>query len=1439
VVAGIAQDAPAGQTVRVTLLGPFAVTAGDRVAGSWTRPSARRLCELLLVTPGRRMTRDLACEELFPRLAPRAAARSLSKALSMARAALAGLGEPGAAVLGADLTHVWLSPALEVDADLQVTALRAGLGLLPGRERDDVLSAALAQDGQLLSDEPYAEWADRARERLDALRQEARLALARDRAKGAGRGTPEDVTAAWLAVLDHDPASEEAAAALIRGYLGAGRPEQAARVFERSRAALEELGLRVSPSLDRVYAAADARRLPGRPAALSAPPEPPGAARPLHSAGPFGPGPLPESFGSASAPPATAPSGPGSASPGFPSRQPVPSGASGPAAAGLPGLPARPEPPRVHREERRLVTMLFAEVAAPAGLAARLGLEALRDHVGASLAAVIAEVEALGGTVSSVSGRGLQAMFGAPETHEDDPERAVRAAYRALSATAASVPALALAPAGGDGAGPCGSWPDSGEAAGPTLRIGVESGPAVVGPIGGGAKVEYAALGDVVSVAAALQSAARPGTVLVGPATRAVTAHLFSWSETAEVAVAPGTPPLAAAYLDAPLARAAGRRPRLGGRAPLVGRQAELRLLDNALREAVAGRGRVVLLTGEPGLGKTRLVQESRSRFIGWVGAGTGGRPLWLEGRAASYASATPYSLFRSLIASWIGIALDQPPAPIRAALADALRHLMGNTNLLAPLSDVMGLPPALQGAGVWQDRTRAGRPTPEEQRRQAFAAVRALVARFTAIAPTVLVLEDLHWADPTSLRLAVELADLAASRPLLLLATSRHGDGPAAGALAALALPSVRGATPRAPEIRLRPLGEGDAMALARSLIGQVGGPEVLAAALASAEGNPLFLEERLAEMMETGALVREEGAWWLREPADPPLPQVLERLVRSRLDRLGQAAGDAIRAAAVLGTEFTVNVLAATLGTTPAALAGVLAELSASDLVHPGAHDRPGVYRFRHALIQQAAYLALLRAERRELHARAARAVEAVAGDMLPELAAVIGRHYASADDAGRAVHYLELAGDHATEAFANDEAIAAFREALAVTDRVAPPGRAAFAGAGAGPADAVRLYAKLANVLWRTAHRDEARNAFESALRLADADPQPLDPLLRARLRVRLGRLELAELSYAAAEAEFAAAEAEFAAAEALLGGDVRWPDASPEQVDLWLELMLDGRAEMEVMRLRPDRALAVLEQVRPLVEDCGAPPRQSIFYRIHAVQKLQRNRLRVDDEDITILRASVAAADHPGEDRDKDVGYAMHFLGWALWLHGDLTEATGQLTRTVRLAERIGESHLRDFALLSLTLTALRRRDTPAVRTLLSRTFKAAEEVGGEAGRLTGCMAVAAWLAWQDGRPDEVVRIATELGAARLTTLGSGAMYRWVYLFPLLAVHLADGATAEAVAAARQIIDPSQQWLPDDLTAALSGACDSRDTGDQDETARLLDDALILAAYHGYF
>ena len=1344
-----------GQAVQVTLLGQFSIAARGRVVSEWPRPSARRLCELVLVSPGRRVSRDLACDELFPQLEPRAAARALSKALSMARSALAELGPDGAALLSADLLHIWASPDVAVDADIRSAALRAGLAMSPGQLRDDALSAALAEDGELLADEPYAEWAIRVRERYETLRQEARLALARDRATGAGRAGRDDVLAAWQSCLDHDPASEEAAGALIRAYLAQGRPELAARVFERCRVALEQLGLRISPSLERLYAPARDPRL----ARAAAPPVPETAHTATASAA---------TLLATAAPSASAPAVPETA-------QPALSGTAGPTTAG----PAAP--PLLPREERRPVSVLFAEVAAPAGLAGAVGLETLRELVGGSLAAVITEVEALGGTVTSVSGRGLQAMFGAPQAHEDDPERAVLAAFRALKAAA-----TAEAAEGGT-----------------ALRIGVESGPAVVGPIGGGAKVEYGALGDVVSVAAALQSAARPGAVLVGPATRAVTGHLFTWGAGEEVSLGGNARPLVASYLEAPRARVGDRRLRgVGGRAALIGRDAEMRVLETALRQAVEGRGSVVVLTGDAGLGKTRLVQECRKRFIAWVGAGSGRLPLWLEGRGASYASATPYGLYRQLVASWVGVAPDEPAARLRPALERALINLMGNANLLPPLARMMGIaypaPP--------------GRDGPEELQRMTFAALRSVVTRFAVAGPTVLVLEDLHWADPTSLSLTLELAQLAARRPLLVLATSRPKSG--REEIATLA------AAPSARPIALRPLPAAAEQTLVESLMGQVPGaaggasgasPEVLAAVLASADGNPLFLEERLASLLETRGLVRQDGAWLLREPPGPQLPQVLERLVRSRVDRLSPAAQEAIRAAAVLGPRFTATLLAAVRGTGPAELAPALDELVDSDLVHrEPLGSRADTFLFRHALIQEATYLGLLRAERRRLNARAAAAVEAASRDRLPEVAAVLGQYYAAAEDAERAVHYLEMAGDHATDAFANYEAISSFNAALAMALKDETMA-----------ADAVRLHAKLANVLWRIGQYSKAGDAFRAALQLGES----VDALQRAHLYTRLGRLELSELHYEAAEAAFDAAEA-------LLGGDPSgWDDATADQ---WLEMMIDGRADIHAMRFEPDLQLATLERARPVLESRGTAARRHTFDRQFTIQELIRHRFRVEDADIARLRRSVELAEQTGD--EKDVGYSTYFLGWALWLRGDLTEAQLQLEKALAMGERIGQRNLASVGVLSLTLTALRRHDTEAVRARILQAMPLASRSSVYAA-IT--MAAQAWLAWQDGHPDEVIRLAGRITEFGLRSLVSGARYRWVYLFPLIAARLQAGDVAAAVAAARQIVDPAQQLLPDDLMAALDAACAAWDRGEAGQAADGLAGALRQAHDLHYF
>ncbi|HXL96143.1 MAG TPA: AAA family ATPase [Streptosporangiaceae bacterium] len=1235
-----------GPPVQVRLLGPFEVSTDGRAAGPWPRPSARRLCQRVLIAPGRRISRDLACDDLFPDLDPRSAARAVSKALSMARAALAGTA-PG--LLAADLTHIWASPSVQLDAEQHEAALGRALRMSPGRARDDLLSVTLAEDGDLLADEPYADWALRPRERLAELRQECRLTLARDRAKGAGQSSAKAVTEAWEDCFEHDPACEEAAAALIRGYAGDGRRELAVRVHERCAAALGELGLRIPASLAE-----------------------PLAAPPVHAPGQV-------------------------------------------------------------REEVRTVTILSAEVAAPP----ELGLEGMRDALAASLTAVVAEAEALGGTVMSLSGSGLQAMFGAPQAHEDDPERAVRAAFRALQAPAQS-----------------------------RLRAGIETGPALLGPIGPG--VDYSAVGSVVTTAAALQAAARPGTALIGPATRAAVNHLFTWGET----VAVGT--LRATSLGGPRPVPAGRHFPLGGQVPLAGRQAELAVLGTALRNLARGRGSVILLTGDPGLGKTRLVYECRKRAPG---------PLWLEGRATSYAAATPYGLYQQVLASWLRIAPDQPEALLRPALDSVLERAAGaaSADLFPPLARMLGLP------------SGAGRMSPEEQQRATFEAMRKLIERLTAKGPVVLVLEDLHWADPTSLRLTAHLAGLAAARPLLILATSRPGTQ----------LPDDL----PVHQLVLAPLPSHAERELAGSFLGATAGPEILDAVLDGTEGNPLYLEERLASLVETRALTRDDDMWQLREDAPAQLPQVLERLVRSRVDRLSPYAREAIRAAAVIGVEFSLPLLTAVCDS---ATAQVIEELCARDLIR---QLPSGVsYRFRHAMIQEAVYGGLLSAELRLLHGRVAWTLEERSAGCLAEVAAILGTHFAMARESERAVCYLQQAADQATDAFANTEAIASYRRALALLD---------------SGTEAARLNAKLANVLWRTARRAEARDAFAAGLRQVDE----ADVVFRAHLLTRLGRLEMVENRGAVAMRAFDDAEALLAPLiAALLAGDVAAAD--DETAEQWLELMVDGRADLLAISGQEDLALATLRAVQPVLEVRGSPARKSSFYHVRATARILRNRYRVGEADIEDLKLAAAAA---AGSEEKDLAYAMFFVGWGLLLHDDLTAARDYLEQSLTLAERIGEAVLVGECLVNLGITAVRRHDTEAVGSLVDRAQAAAIPTSG-LGLPAEASACLVWLAWQDGRPAEVIALAARIAAGDRTTYhvpDGRSPHDWVYLLPLIATHLDAGNVEAAVAAARRLLDPGQLHLPDPLDAALAAACTAWDHGDPVATASTLKAALIQA------
>jgi adenylate cyclase len=1042
-------------------------------------------------------------------------------------------------------------------------------------------------------------------------------------------------------------------------------------------------------------------------------------------------------------------------------------------------LPIRRRP---LNDERRLVSVLFAELSGPVGMSRRLDPEEMRQIVGDALAGLIAEVEGLGGTVTSVSGTGLAAIFGAPQSHEDDPERAVRAGGRILSAT------------GSDS-----HVPQPGAL---SIRVGIETGPAVVGPLGAG--TAYGAVGEVVGAAAAVQSAAKAGSVLVGPVTRAATEGVFEWGPTENVAPTPGAAPLVASYLERPKARPVSYRGqrRLAGPAPLVGRQAELAVLEDALRGTASGTGSVVFIVGEPGLGKTRLVQECRKRFMAWVGASTGRLPLWAEGRAASYASSSPYGLYQQLLSAWVGAAPEQGEEAVRPALERAMKAMFGGqVDHARFLAHMMGLPPSPEEA-------RLARLSPEGLQRATFASVNAVVARMVDRGPTVLVLEDLHWADPISLRLTEQLAALASDGPLLLIATRRPEPDPGVSILE-----SSLAADASCPlhKVELSPLPEEAERALARSLIGPGAGDVVVEAVCAGVEGNPLFLEERLSSLVETGALVKEETIWNLSRSAGTEVPEVLERLVRSRVDRLGQQAREVIVSASVLGREFSASFLA-TVAEVEGDMGTALAEVCAASLLTEVRQGPELAYRFRHALIQEAIYGGMVRQQRRQLHARAAWGLEAASLDRLEEVAAVLGHHYAAAGENERAVHHLEVAGDHAASVFANEEAITSFRAGIKIADGEVP-GSQEMARA------AIALRAKLGQVLWHTWRNGEAREVLGEAIRLGG----PGDALQRARLLIVLGRVNIEDR-------EFDAAQALFDSAQELLGEDPG--DRDDAVVDQWLHLMLHGQCHLHLQRQAPELAMAVLSATRAVVEARGAPDRRQCFYALLSWQQAQQARYRIDEEVLVLARKAAAIATESGDPYES--AWREWNVGWWLMLRGEFGEAQEQLESSLAEAERSGNLLLRAACLYLLALTALRRHDAAAVRYLAPLAVAANERLLHPAW-VAGAKASLAWLAWQDKRPQDVVTLADE--AAELLKMpksnGSHAHWKWAYLWPLIAVRLDEGKIAEAVEAGLEMLDPYQQQLPDELETLLESAATAWAGEQPDVAAAKLGRALELA------
>jgi ABC-type oligopeptide transport system substrate-binding subunit/class 3 adenylate cyclase len=668
------------------------------------------------------------------------------------------------------------------------------------------------------------------------------------------------------------------------------------------------------------------------------------------------------------------------------------------------------------REERRTVTALFADLVGSTPLGERLDPEEVRLIVGEAVARIVRRIEAYGGTVKDLAGDGVLALFGAPTAHEDDTERAVRTGL----SVAEEIDEYGEDVARGWGVEPL------------RVRVGVATGPVVVGEIGAGSRVEYGATGDAVNVAARLQSAAEPGTVLVADATRRAVEPLFDWGESRALDLKGKDEPVTASAVHG--AHEVGEKVRglEGTQVRMVGRQRELDVVREAVDQVLAGAGAILFLTGEPGSGKSRLRAETHDLATGLPSE----RPVtWLEGRCVSYGETLPYWPFRDLLRRWLGGSADDPEIRVRISLQRSVEKVFGDrAREVAPyLAAVLGLTPDPEA------EARLATLSPEALQYRTFEVVHHLIEKMASDGPVVVALEDLHWADATSLQLAQRLLPLAETAAVLFVVTLRpERDHPAWSVResAVWTLPH------RARDLALEALSGRADLELLHALVGESVLPDSLEERVVTgAEGNPFFLEELVRSLVDAGALVREEdGGWRFDHEVAVEVPASVEKVLLARIDRLTPSCHRVLTAASVLGRQFGQPVLEAVLaaeGESSEEIDSALAELQRLDLLRLERRWPQPEFRFKHVLIQETAYRTLVGADRRRIHRAAAEWLEEEASGESRSYG-VLAHHWLAAEDEDKAVRYLTIAADRARQEYALDEAIAQYRELLPLMER-----------------------------------------------------------------------------------------------------------------------------------------------------------------------------------------------------------------------------------------------------------------------------------------------------------------------------------------------------------------------------------------------------------------
>jgi class 3 adenylate cyclase/predicted ATPase len=637
--------------------------------------------------------------------------------------------------------------------------------------------------------------------------------------------------------------------------------------------------------------------------------------------------------------------------------------------------------------ERRQLTVLFCDLVGSTALSARLDPEDLREVITAYQRAVTESVARFAGFVAKYMGDGVLVYFGWPQAHEDDAERAVRAGLGVIDAVGRlEVKSVDL-----------------------QARVGIASGPVVVGDlIGAGAAQEQAVVGETPNIAARLQALAEPNTVMIAASTRRLVGGLFEYHDLGGVEVKGLAAPVPAWQVLRPSAvesRFEGLRGAALSR--LVGRDEEVDLLLRGWARAKAGDGQVVLISGEPGIGKSRLVAALAGRLQT--------EPhIRLRYFCSPYHQDSALYPFIDQLGRASGFVRDDPPAARLEKLEALLSRAAPPDEDVAFLADLMSLPAP--------ERHPLPNLSPQRKKEKTLEALFRQLEGLARQQPVVMVFEDAHWSDPTSRELLDLIVEGLGRLPVVLVVTFRPEFQP----------PWT--SQPQVTIVALNRLDRHHRTALVEQVAGGKALPDEVIAQIANrTDGVPLFVEELTKSVLESGLLHLEADRYVLHGALPPfAIPTTLHDSLMARLDRLASVRRVA-QIGAAIGRDFSYTLLRTVARLPEDEVQASLARLVASELVFQHGAPPDAVYSFKHALVQDAAHGSLLRSARQQLHAQIAAALEAHSPELMDSQPELFAEHYAEAGLVERSVACWGKAGHRSAARSAMAEAAAQFQKAL----------------------------------------------------------------------------------------------------------------------------------------------------------------------------------------------------------------------------------------------------------------------------------------------------------------------------------------------------------------------------------------------------------------------